>query len=121
MDFSRSQVYAQLGIGSLKSSDKIFTNILREVYKAARCLVNRHAKMVDVDVWDDKKIEAEASAVDKAAEDARQTATNDADRDAVGAVDGDMADTPSSEAASTTTDASRPAKMRRRPMFTQKM
>lgn len=66
-----------MGIEAKQSSDKSFSNVLRNVDEAAKCLVNRHAKMMATDLRAAKTLKAEAAAVTKAAEKARHTITND--------------------------------------------
>lgn len=64
--FARSQANAQLGIGSPQSSKKVFTNLLQKVGEAAKCLVNRHAKMVATNYRAANKKEAEDATAAKA-------------------------------------------------------
>lgn len=82
VDFARSHANAQLGIGSTKSSDKAFENLLRKVGGAAKCLVNRLAKLAATDLRAANKALSHAPAASKTADEASQMSTNDADRGA---------------------------------------
>lgn len=88
------------------TSEKAFDNLLREVSEAAKFLVNRHAKLVAMNIIAARKEQSEAAAIDKGAEDARLADINVTDNIFVDYVDADMADTPNAEASSNTTDAS---------------
>lgn len=50
LDFSRSQGNPQLGISQANSSDKAYAKLLRKVSEASKCLVNRHAKLEEMEM-----------------------------------------------------------------------
>ena len=118
-DFARSQANAQSVIAEASTSDKSFSNLLRKVSEAAKCLENRYAKLAATDQRANDKARADANAAAaRSAPTTSQSAAGAEDRsgaaseepqlttpDAPPAVDTDMISDASGDSIATMSDA----------------